>query len=244
MAEPFYYVTPKWFKGNLPAFFENSAYPMTRILEDHSQVIIEEIISFYSRDSDKLSKNFAPYNVDTTGWNTMTLFSYGILNPQFLGYLPRTWSLLKDYPGLSLVMVSVLSPGVRLKAHFGDTDAIIRNHLGVVIPAPLPAAGIRIKTESRGWRPGEVLSFCVLNRHYAWNFSDKPRIVLIVDFIKPEFLNQQREIEGKVLAAEGMKLIATRFPVTKKIPRWLTLFLHSVLGVCANLYVRLFKQRL
>lgn len=243
LSEPFYFITGEWFKGNLPAFFENSEYPMTALLENNAEMIIAEIEEFYRRDSGQLSTNFVPYNVDVTGWNTMSLFSYGIVNQKFLKFLPKTWNLLKDYPGLSLVMVSVLNPGVRLKAHFGDTDAIVRNHLGVVIPAEPPVAGIRIRNQTRGWQRGKVLSFCVLNRHYAWNFSPKPRIVLIIDFIRPEFLDRQREIEGKVLAAEGMKLMATKFPVLKRIPNWLTWLMLSVLGRVANAYVRLFRSQ-
>lgn len=240
--EPFYYITGEWYKGNLPAFFAADEFPMTRLLEKNSKLIIDEIKNFYAQDRDKLATNFVPYNVDATGWKTMVLYSYGIVNKQFLRYLPQTWNLLKDYPGLSLVMVSVLNPGVRLKAHFGDTDAIIRNHLGVEIPAGPPVTGIRIRNVTRGWQVGKVLSFCVLNRHYAWNFSDKPRIVLIVDFIRPEFLARQKEIQGKVLAAEGMKWIATRIPVLKKIPRRLTLMLLDILGVTANIYVRIFRR--
>jgi len=241
VREPFFYITPEWYKGPAPAFYNNSEYPLTKILENNADEIIQEIIEFYSKDKKKLTQNFVPYNVDSTGWDTMVLYSAGVINKQFLPCLPKTWALLKDYPGLSLLMVSVLNPGVRLKAHFGDTDAMVRNHLGVVIPEPYPKVGIRIKAEERAWEVGKVLSFCVVNRHYAWNFSDKPRIILMVDFVKPEYLHRKKEIEGKILAAEGMKLFATKFPITKKIPVWLTLILHPILGVTANIYVRLFK---
>jgi hypothetical protein len=64
----------------------------------------------------------------------------------------------------------------------------------------------------------------------------------MVDFVKPEYLHRKREIEGKILAAEGMKFIGTKFPILKKIPTWIVPPLHSFLGVAANVYVKLFKQ--
>ena len=240
--EPFFYITPKGYTGGVPAFYDNTEYPLTKILEDHAEIIIQEIKKFYKEDSDKLTTNFVPYNVDVKGWDTMVLYSAGVVNKQFLKYLPNTWGLIKDYPGLSLLMVSVLKPGVRLKAHFGDTDAMVRNHLGVVIPEPYPKVGMRIKAEERAWEEGKVLSFCVVNRHYAWNYSDKPRVILMVDFVKPEYLHRKREIEGKILAAEGMKLFATKFPVTNKKPIASIFLLHRILWRVANIYVKLFKS--
>jgi hypothetical protein len=240
--EPFFYITKEWYKGGAPAFYDNREYPLTKLLEDNSEIIIDEIIRFYKKDSDQTKENFVPYNMDATGWQTLVLYSGGITNKKALPYLPKTWELIKDYPGLSLLMVSILAPGVRLKAHFGDTDAMVRNHLGVVIPDVYPKLGMRIKTEERAWEVGKVLSFCVVNRHYAWNFADKPRIILMVDFVKPEYLDRKREIEGKILAAEGMKFIGTKFPILKKVPTWIVPPLHSFLGVVANLYVKLFKQ--
>lgn len=239
--EPFYYITPEWYRGGAPAFYDNRAYPLTKILEDNADTIIAEILSFFRKDSDQLKPNFVPYNFDPTGWDTLVLYSSGVRNRKNIELIPKTWELLRDYPGLSLLMVSVLKPGVRLKAHFGDTDAVVRNHLGVLIPEPFPKVGICIKAEKRGWEVGKVLSFCIVNRHYAWNYSDRPRIILMVDFVKPEFLHRKSEIEGKILAAEGMKLVATKFPVTKKVPRWFVLALHAILGRVANLYVRIFN---
>ncbi|MBX2904047.1 MAG: aspartyl/asparaginyl beta-hydroxylase domain-containing protein [Chitinophagales bacterium] len=240
--EPFYYITKEWYKGGSPAFYENSEYPLTHILEEHADMIVNEVISFYTNNGSKTKNNFVPYNLDTSGWQTLVLYSGGVINKENLQYLPKTWELLKDYPGLSLLMVSVLKPGTRLSAHFGDTDAIVRNHLGVLIPEPYPAIGLRIKNEERGWEVGKVLSFCVVNRHYAWNYTNKARIILMVDFVKPEFIHRKQEIEGKILAAEAMKLFATKIPITKKLPNAVVYFLHGILGRLANIYVRLFKQ--
>lgn len=40
--------------------------------------------------------------------------------------------------------------------------------------------------ETRNWQDGKCLIFDDTVKHEAWNYSDKTRIVLLVDFKKPE----------------------------------------------------------
>lgn len=96
--EPFYYITKEWYKGGSPAFYENSEYPLTHILEEHADMIVNEVISFYTNNGSKTKNNFVPYNLDTSGWQTLVLYSGGVINKENLQYLPKTWELLKDFP--------------------------------------------------------------------------------------------------------------------------------------------------
>ena len=233
---PFYYVFNEWYKGGAPAFYHENEFPLTSILLENKEIIQEEIASFYKTNGRLLKQNFSPYNTDEKGWKTIVLDSYGILNKKHIKFFPKTWELVKNYPGLSLFMVAVLKPNTTLKAHFGDTDAIVRNHLGIIIPGELPNLGIRIKTEERSWTKDNVLSFCVVNRHKAWNHTNSDRVILMIDFVKPEYLNIKKEIWGKVLAAELMKWISNKILITKKLPKWTVLIIHSFLGKLIQIY--------
>ena len=88
--EPFFYITKKWYTGSAPAFYNNSEFPLTKLLEDNASIIIEEITHFYQTKPEQLTTNFVPYNVDVKGWDTMVLYSSGILNKHFLPFLPKT----------------------------------------------------------------------------------------------------------------------------------------------------------
>jgi len=121
-----------------------------------------------------------------------------------------------------MAMISVMEPGTEIPPHIGDTDGIIRHHLGVSVPIEDPKqVGIKIKSETRGWREGEVLSFCNVHRHCAWNRSSQYRIVLIVDTIREEFIDRKYEIAGNTLAVIAMKQFATKAKFLKKMPFWL-----------------------
>ncbi len=78
--EPFFYITKEWYKGGSPAFYENSEYPLTHILEEHADIIVSEVISFYTNNGSKTKNNFVPYNLDTSGWQTLVLYSSGVIN--------------------------------------------------------------------------------------------------------------------------------------------------------------------
>jgi len=89
--------------------------------------------------------------------------------------------------------------------------------------------GFRVKSEERCWEEGKVLAVCEANRHYVWNYTDRKRIILLVDTIHPDYVNKKYYICSGSLAVLVMKLISTKFPVTKKSPAWLVWIIHKIL---------------
>jgi aspartyl/asparaginyl beta-hydroxylase (cupin superfamily) len=81
--------------------------------------------------------------------------------------------------------------------------------------------------ERQCWKEGDVLAIQIARRHYAWNYTDKPRLVLVVDVVRPEFMERRYEVASKALAAIGMKFFATKWPVLKKLPAPLTRLIHA-----------------
>lgn len=81
---------------------------------------------------------------------------------------------------------SLLRPGVKIKPHIGYTADVLRFHLGLSVPSTdAQVTGIRVGAETRPWVEGEAFLFDDTLEHEAWNVSDKPRIILLVDMLRP-----------------------------------------------------------
>jgi hypothetical protein len=105
---------------------------------------------------------------------------------------------------------NLLEPGTTIKPHRGDTNAIIRCHLGLEIPGPAPDCAFRVGTETRGWKEGELFMFCDAHPHTAWNNTSKRRLVFIVDILRPEFVDQKVSICSRVLSAVYLEVLYQR----------------------------------
>lgn len=77
---------------------------------------------------------------------------------------------------------SKLEPGAIIKRHKGHPGDVFRLHYGIDIPEGDCAfcVGDRIKK----WRSGQFLMFNDLDEHEAWNKTDQPRLILLVDIVK------------------------------------------------------------
>jgi len=242
-ARVYYYNSPEWFKGNEPAFYDSSQYAANKALKEHASEIIEEIKTFYAEHESDFQANFTPYNYKEPGWQTINLYSYFYKYPKNCAKFPITSKVAESIPNMCLAQISVLKPHTRLKAHLGDTNAITRHHLGVVIPGEYPELGLRINNEERSWKEGDVLSFCIVNRHYAWNSTDHHRIILMIDTMNDVFAEQKYSIAGKTLGAIALKFIATKIPLTRKTPRFLVLALQFILGKYYQLTLKMQRLR-
>ena len=75
-----------------------------------------------------------------------------------------------------------LGPRAHVKPHVGWAASVYRMHLGLVVPE---GCRLRVAGEARPWREGRCLVFDDTVEHEAWNDSDRPRAVLLLDFLRP-----------------------------------------------------------
>lgn len=141
---------------------------------------------------------------------------------------PQTTLLLNKIPHLVSASFSMLEPHTQIAPHHGDTNAIVRCHLGLKIPESLPICGMKVGTELKSWENGKVMIFCDAYLHSAFNNSNQKRYVLIVDIIKTDFIKKEIYVCGGVLAQLGLFYIATKLKI-KKLPRWIFLSFHKLL---------------
>ena len=145
----------------------------------------------------------------------------------------ETAHALQQIDGLVSASFSLLKAGTSIHPHYGDTNAIIRSHFGVDVPAGLPQVGFRVNGEERAWRNGEFLFFCDGYVHSAWNHSEKDRIVMIIDVLRPEFAARRRFICATVLASLTLQMMVSRARPLWGILLFPFFLAEALLSICA-----------
>ena len=135
------------------------------------------------------------------------------MSKEAINSCPVTINILNNIPGLISASVSILEPGARINPHYGDTDAIIRCHLGLKIPAGLPSCGFRVGYEDRSWEQGKLLMFNDAAYHKAWNETDQTRIVLLFDIIRIQHEKQKKWICSKVRGSILYQYLLNQFGI-------------------------------
>lgn len=159
-------------------------------LEENWQTISEEF-----RQLRKLARTHtrSPDRVSGSGWDSIRIWYQGF-QKRLAEHLPTTVQLVQDSPhcgdSLGAVFFSVLQPGTTVTPHCGPTNARLRYHLGLEIPA---GTFLEVGGERRAWREGQCLRFDDSFSHSACNPSKQPRTVLIVDLWHPELSSLERE---------------------------------------------------
>jgi aspartyl/asparaginyl beta-hydroxylase (cupin superfamily) len=95
---------------------------------------------------------------------------------------------------------SILDAKTRIPPHTGVSNTRLIVHLPLIVP---PGCGFRVGAERREWHPGKAFVFDDTFEHEAWNDSDAPRAVLILDIWSPYITVAERELVSKVTADVG-----------------------------------------
>ena len=174
--------------GN-PPIYDNAVFPWAKSIERDWRLIRAELDKVLTRKDDlpgfhELSTDVATISQDR-GWKTFLLCGYGFRSQANIDQCPETWRICQKIPGLTTVMFSILEPGKHLPPHRGPYNGVLRLHLGLIVPEPREALGIRVENETYRWKEGEAVIFDDAYEHEAWNKTPHTRVVLFVDFIKP-----------------------------------------------------------
>ncbi|WP_119388290.1 aspartyl/asparaginyl beta-hydroxylase domain-containing protein [Taklimakanibacter lacteus] len=174
--------------GN-PPVYDNKVFPWVGEIEKAYPQIRAELERVLVRKADL--PNFQDISADVKtistdqGWKTFFLLAFGMKSEQNIAQCPETWKAVQAIPGLKTAMFSIFEPGKHLPAHRGPYNGVLRLHLGMIVPEPRDRIAIRVKDQICHWSEGKVLIFDDAYEHEAWNHSDKTRVVLFVDFVKP-----------------------------------------------------------
>ena len=194
----------------LPAieYFSRDLFPWFADLEAATGAIRDELRAVWSADQ---AHQFHPYVAFGSGepvnqweelnhsprWSAWFFWKDGVRQDDHCRRCPATAALLDALPLLDLpgkgpsVMFSVLAPRTRIPPHTGSSNVRTTVHLPLVVP---DGCGFRVGAETRAWREGEAWAFDDTIEHEAWNNSDLPRVILILDTWNPLLTEAERAV--------------------------------------------------
>jgi len=196
-------------------FYDRDQFPWLDRLEAATADIREELLTILADGQAALE----PYvSVDgqpqprwaelnkSRRWGVFYLWRAGVPDAGNLARCPRTAAALDGWPKCDLqetgptAVFSVLDARTKIPPHVGVNNARLIVHLPLVVP---PGCGFRVGSETRSWEPGKAFVFDDTIEHEAWNDSDQPRAVLILDTWNPYLSDAEREMVTALTAGVG-----------------------------------------
>lgn len=170
-------------------FFALERFPWVAHVEENWQVIREELLRVLE-DREALP-NFQEISkdqieiTDDDRWKTYFLYGYGFEAKLGVETCPRTAALMREIPGMTTAMFSILSPRKHILDHRGPYKGVLRYHLGLIVPHDAESCRIRVGEDFRHWQEGQSMVFDDTFNHEVWNDTDETRVVLFVDVLRP-----------------------------------------------------------
>ncbi len=221
-----YAVEKPWFSymggrytGNLPDWFNREDFnwiPETEAKFEAFRTALENYLN-------SLNGNIEPYFLKELAsrkdsWRMHTFYFWGQRVASSCDRAPEVEAFFKSVPGMVSASVSLLEGPAEIAGHYGDTNTVVRCHLGIRIPAGLPDCAMEVGGEARAWQEGKWLLFCDARYHRAWNNTNKPRYIVMMDVLQPHFLDQQKNICSNSLSLIRLQQVEVQFPFVKKLP--------------------------
>ena len=191
----------------LPAieFFERDQFPWLTALEAKTGDIRGELESLLA----ERDRGFRPYVAfDPTlpanqwaelnhspRWSAWFFWEDGVRQEENCARCPATAALLDALPLLDLpgkgptAMFSILEPRTHIPPHTGSNNVRTTVHLPLVVPE---GCGLRVGSQTRAFEAGKAWAFDDTIEHEAWNDSDEPRAIFILDTWNPLLSEAER----------------------------------------------------
>jgi beta-hydroxylase len=160
-------------------FYSVDQFPFVRMLEVNWSTIRDE----YSRLAASDFMEWPERHLYNKGWEVFGLYAFGRKIEQNCKLCPETTRTIESIPGMVTAGFSQMAPGTHIAPHVGYTSAVLRCHLGIIVPED---CALRVGSETRTWQAGKCLIFDDTVEHEAWNRSDKHRTVLLLDIKRPD----------------------------------------------------------
>jgi aspartyl/asparaginyl beta-hydroxylase (cupin superfamily) len=223
----------------MPRLYDPLQFDFVKVVEAQWETIRDELLAAV-RDAEA-AREFKPYqDLEKTdkdrAWKTAGLMYWTVVSKRNTALFPRTWEIFRSIPNVTSCSLHLLEPRATIKPHIGDTDAMLRCHMGLVVPAPLPRCGFRVGQETIGWEEGKVFIFNDAQEHTAWNNTDQDRYVISFDVMRPEYVKQRYWIASQVLGKIHVEVLYQHVAWLK---RWFdTRWAKAVLFPAAKAYWR------
>lgn len=169
------------------AYVDVNTVPELQLFRDNWQIIREEVIALASANAIKASDKYDDAGFNSffrNGWKRFYLKWYRDFHPSAKQHCPKTIELIKRTPCIKAAMFAALEPGGKLVRHRDPYAGSLRYHLGIITPNSDDCA-IVVDGQAYSWRDGEDVLFDETYIHYAYNQTDKERIIFFCDVERP-----------------------------------------------------------
>ena len=207
------------YKGEEPDFIEGE-FDWAIDFQKNWILIRDELVEYLKEHQPEAYFNTSMVE-SRNSWKTFSLKWWDIEFKSRYIYFPRTMEIVKKYPEILSVSFNQLEASGKILPHCGDTNAIFRCHLGIEIPGILPNIGFRVRNQFKSWKEGEWLIFMDAYNHEAFNDSDKKRIIMVLDVLRPEFKSNKRKVISIVLTSLFLQKRAEKFKFIYNLPQWI-----------------------
>ena len=170
-------------------FFDNEDFPITKVLEDKYPIIKGE----FEKMQDRLN-DFAPfqeispdqiYISNDDKWKMFFLKAGKIRFERNCQEFPETMKIIESEKNLISAYFSVIGPRKMLMPHEGPWCGVLRIHLGLQIPTEGKGCTLVVNQQEYRWEEGKAVVFDDTYEHIAVNMTDRNRIVLFLDYMRP-----------------------------------------------------------
>ena len=160
-------------------FYDTSCFSFTKKLEDKWALVLAEFNNLKSR-----TFPYPETDLYLGEWDVLPFVFFGEIFVDNCKKCPHTWDLLGEIPGLTTASFSILGPSTEIVPHTGFTKKVIRCHLALEVPH---GCAIIVGDVPKRWEEGKCLVFDDTTEHYAYNKSEKDRVVLIIDVDREKY---------------------------------------------------------
>eukprot|EP00055_Hartaetosiga_balthica_P015945 m.98157 g.98157 ORF g.98157 m.98157 type:complete len:391 (-) comp9002_c0_seq1:62-1234(-) len=227
-----------------PYVFDVSNEAWSGILSENWETIRDELQAYLDQHDGKLAPFGHTHRMSSKScWRVLSLRLWGVTSPDASNHFGKTMDIVREAFSASDdearavgVTFSQLEPNSDIAPHYGDTNGNYRAHLGLIVPASLPDAGMEIGTEQQGWGEGKLFAFNDAHFHKAWNHCSGRRFILIVDVMRRKFMDRRKHLCRYVMASFLLQRVANfKYFGFVKATKWMEFYAHSLFYCCLYL---------
>lgn len=219
-------IEPIWYSykgipydGNQPNFYDPKDFPWVAEVEANFPIYKAEIESYLENSGTQMEPYFNDSIVSRfKSWKVSVFYFWRIRKHKNLQQVPALEKLFCSIPNFVSASLSLLEPDTEIQPHNGDTNGIIRCHLGLKIPAGLPDVGFRVGDETRSWEEGKMLLFSDAQNHSAFNHSKENRFILLIDVMHPNYARKRGVVCSNALSFLWLQQLYKRMKWMSKSP--------------------------
>jgi len=169
-----------------PSFFDTKKFSIVNDIAKCKKEIVKEFNKVRSIKFNNISPETAPDKYfKNANWKVFILMAYGKSVVENCMKCPKTYEILKKHKNIKTAMFSVLPPDSSMNLHRGPYKGVLRCLYKLKLNKTNKSVGLFVRDQEIDWKSTECVIFDDTLPHAAWNYSDKDRVVLFLDLVRP-----------------------------------------------------------